>query len=58
MVKEMIANQRLLLKSGKLSDAGSNPGKLKSATGKMVSMPPCYQTEYCRTVCLTCNPVI
>ena len=38
MVKEMIANQRLLLTSGKLSTAGRNPGRLKPATGKMVGM--------------------
>ena len=36
MVREMIANQRLLLKSGKVATAGTNPGKLQSATGKMV----------------------
>lgn len=37
MVKEMIANQRLLLKAGKLASVSTTPGRLQPAKGKMVS---------------------
>ena len=38
MVREMIANQKLLLKAGKLATIGAKPGRLQPSKGKMVSM--------------------